>query len=72
MKKANVKYYENYYGQEGYAVEILNDGSWGLDTFFPCVRREGADEGEDKNFVHFSLINKIAQLNRLGYQIEFR
>ena len=72
MKKAKVQYHENYYGQEGYAVEIFSDDDWGLDSFFPCVRREEADEDEGKNFVHFSLINKIAQLNRLGYQIEIR
>ena len=73
--KARVKYYKDYHGQEGYAVEICTErqtfDSWGLDTFFPLVRREGANEEEEKNFVHFGLINKIAQLNDMGYTVTF-
>lgn len=69
--KARVKYYADYNGREGYAVEIHSEGEWGLDMFFPCVRREGADEDEEKNFIHFSLINKISQLTELGYKISF-
>ena len=55
--------------KEGYKVETYMDGEWGLDCFCPLVRRENANEDEEKNFVHFSLINKIKQLNDLGYSI---
>ena len=69
--KARIDYCDNYHGQEGYSVEICINGIWGLDSFFPLVRREGAKEDEEKNFVHFGLINKIAQLNDMGYTVTF-
>ena len=69
--KARVKYYTDYNGKEGYAVEIRTDEGWGLDTFYPLVRREGANEEEEKNFVHFGIINKIAELEILGYSVTF-
>lgn len=69
--KARVKYYADWHKKEGYAVEIYTDGEWGLDTFVPLVRREGAGEDEDKDFVHFGLVNKIAQLVDLGYKVSF-
>lgn len=73
--RARVKYYQDYNGKEGYAVEICTErvafDDWGLDTFFPFVRREGAREDEERNFVHFGLINKIAQLTELGYKVSF-
>ena len=69
--RAVVKYYSDYNGREGYAVEIFSEGEYGLDTFFPLVRRENCDEDEERNFVHFGLINKIGQLNRMGYNILF-
>lgn len=74
MKKARIRYI-NDDKREGYAVEILSQEKfnfeWGLDSFYPLVRREGCDENEERNFVHFSLINKIGDLNRMGYKIQF-
>ena len=73
--EARIKYYRDYNGQEGYAVEICTErqafDDWGLDTFYPLVRREGADNEEEKNFIHFSIINKISQLKDLGYTVIF-
>lgn len=69
--KARVKYQKNYNGREGYTVEINVDGEWGLDSFYPLVKREGANEDEERNFVHYGIINKIAELNNLGYTVTF-
>lgn len=73
--KARVRYCKDYNGQEGYAVEICTErqtfDDWDLESFFPLVRREGADQDEDRNFVHFGLISKISQLNDLGYTVTF-
>ena len=70
MMKARVKYTENYNDREGYLVEINTGDGWGLDTFFPLVASARFPMG-DANYVHFSLINKIAQLNDLGYRVTF-
>ena len=73
--EARVKYYTDYNGQEGYAVEICTErvafDDWGLDSFFPLVRREGAEVEEERNFVHFTMIHKIFQLRELGYTVSF-
>lgn len=72
MKYANITYRKDYNGQEGYTVEIRDsDGEWGLDSFFPLVRRENADQEEEKNFIHFGMINKISELQYLGYKVMF-
>lgn len=70
--KARIKYCPNYHGKEGYTVEIFTEGEWGLDSFYPLVRREGAGDEEDRNFLHFGIVNKIAQLSVLGYTIMFK
>lgn len=67
-KKARIKYCEDFDGQEGYAVEIFTNGEWGLDSFYPLVKR---DEHEENNFVHYSLINKIHELSDYNYKISF-
>lgn len=69
MKLARIKYESgsDVWG-EGYRVEILTDDGWGLDTFYPLVRREGADENEEKNFVNFGILTKIEELRMLGYK----
>lgn len=68
-KKARVKYCEDFRGEEGYVIEILIDGEWDLYSFYPLVRREGAKEDEEKKFVHLALINRILELQTLGYTI---
>lgn len=69
MKKARVRYVND--DNEGYAIEILSDGEWGLDTFYPLTKRIDAGADEEKNFVHFSIINKISELYKLGYKTSF-
>lgn len=77
MKKARIKYYENYKtgnGQvEGVAVEIMTDGDgWGLDCFFPLVAKIGADQvgaENQRDFVHWRILRKIGELIAYGYTI---
>lgn len=73
MKQVRVKYYSHYNGgKEGFALEIksTDNEEWGLSYFFPCVRREGADEDEEKNFVHYRIINELKQAIELGYKFQ--
>lgn len=35
------------------------DGRWGLCMASKCVRREGADDSEDANYVHYTLLKKL-------------
>lgn len=45
---------------DSFVYEILGDsGEWGLCMASKCVRREGAEEGEDTNYVHFDLLKKM-------------
>ena len=70
MKKARIIYEGiEITNREGYRIEIMVDGEWGTNSFFPLVRRENASDEEDKNFVHYSIINKIKELHQLGYEI---
>ena len=77
MKKARIKYYENYKigntEREGVAVEIMTDSDdWALDCFFPFVAKIGADAvGAEnaKDFVHWRILRKIGELIALGYTI---
>ena len=69
-KLARISYINNE-EREGYLVEILSDNEWGLNSFYPLVRRENAREEEEKDFVHFGILNKINELQRLNYKIVF-
>ncbi len=70
---ARLKYYKDYKGtgKEGFTIELMTEGDtdWGLDVFAPLVRREGAKEGEEADFVHFSTLKELAILSDRGYQI---
>lgn len=46
--------------KDSFVYEIRNgDGEWGMCMEAKCVRREGAEDGEDTNYVHFDLLKKI-------------
>lgn len=67
-KIARIKYHEDYNGfGEGFAVEIISEEEWELDTFFPLVTGNG--ETGEKNYVRFNILNKIKELLSLGYKI---
>lgn len=65
-KKARLTYDKK---NEGYNLEILcNDGEWGLDSFHPMIAKN--QDGE-KTHVSWYILCKIAELQALGYIIEF-
>ena len=71
MKYARISYQKEYppFG-EGYLVEIFIDGDFHFESFFAlqhCVIDD--TQTDPKNFIHFSLLKKIAHLMDLGYQI---
>lgn len=56
-KQGRLRYDE---ASDSFVYEILSDGGdWGLCMASKCVRREGAEEGEDTNYVHFDLLKKM-------------
>ena len=68
--KARLKYNKNWNGKEGYVFEIDTDGNgWEFESFVPLVSKDGQSEA---NFVHFSIINKLAQLQAWGYEVTIR
>lgn len=67
--KARIEYCPSYNDKEGYIVEIYVNGEWSFDSFFPLVRREKATTSENCDFVHYSILNKIRDLQELGYTI---
>ena len=72
MKKhelvARVQYEIRENKREGYSIQIkLKSGEWGEYIFFPMIAREGTDE---KAFVHWSILKKLAELQGIGYKVE--
>jgi hypothetical protein len=69
--KARIKYTTDFNGKEGYLIETDVGDGWDVESFFPLVRREGATGDDEKNFVHFGILNKIAMLKKWGYSIQW-
>lgn len=46
-------------GRLRYDELLSNSGSWGLCMSSKCVRREGAEEGEETNYIHYELLKRI-------------
>lgn len=57
--------------REGYIVEIrtAKNEEWGMDSFYPCFEKKG---GSGKDFVHFSVLKKLCELQFYGYEIDIR
>ena len=70
-KIARIRYIKNE-EREGYLVELLDDTEWGLNSFYPLVRRENAREEEEKDFVHFGILSTINELQKLNFRIIFK
>lgn len=69
---ARLKYYKEYGDRgEGFAIELRSeeDNEWGLDIFCPCYHRKDEKEGEEADYVHFSLAKELAKLAEYGYHI---
>ena len=71
MLEAKITFHQDFNGKEGYTIDIRSNSTenWGLNSFYPLVKREGATIEEEQNFVHFSIINRINELIQLGYKI---
>lgn len=54
--------------REGYAIRILDNGEWGLESWWPLVAKEGGD-GET-NFIHWKLLAKLNEMQTYGYDID--
>lgn len=67
--KAQLRYSRKEAGREGYTLNIQSDGEWTMDSFFPLFARENGDGEAD--FVHWSLLRKLHDLQELGYDIDF-
>lgn len=49
--------------------KYLNDQSWGVVTECKCVRRENAGAEEESNYVHFSILRKLADHIEHGFTL---
>lgn len=67
-KRAWVKYMEQD-GREGFAIMVNVNGDWGLDSWFPCVAKEGGNG--DTDYIHWTFLRKLEHIQNLGYSIEF-
>lgn len=71
-KKARVRFQKSANGREGYAIEIFSEGEWGLETWFPLVARAGAEDTRETDFIHYTFLCKLSELQRYGYEIDLQ
>ena len=73
MKKARIKYTEDFDGREGLVVETNYGDGWDFSVFYPLVAKVGADavgKEDEKNFVHWRILRRIGDLIYMGYDVE--
>lgn len=71
--KAQLRFHKMEDGREGYAINILTDNGWGMDSWFPLVAKIGADKVGAENetdYVHWTILRKLAYMQDLGYEID--
>lgn len=54
---------------DSFVYEIRSDGEWGMCMAAKCVRREGAEEGEDTNYIHYDILKTVARDAQIGVKI---
>ena len=64
MRKARIVYNPN---EDSFEVQINVGDGWGLETGYHCVARE---KGGPTNFISWTILDKLAQLQSLGYKID--
>ena len=70
-KRARVKYYKDYPPfNEGYAIEIFDNGEWVLESFFALQHCTVDNLEDERNFIHFSILNAIGKLQMMGYYVQ--
>ena len=68
MPKARVIYNEN---EDTFEVQYTSDGKWVTETSYTC-QPSARKPISDSNFIHFSILKKLAILENLGYKITFK
>ena len=69
--KAQLRYHKQEDGREGYAINILSDGEFVTDCWYPLVERKEHGNGET-DYVHWTILDKLARLYEQGYEIDLR
>ena len=54
---------------DAYEIWIDTGEGWGFCRSYKCRVRQGGDEPE---FIHFSIISSLAEMERFGYEITFK
>ena len=59
--------------KDSFIYEVLgSNGEWGMCMEAKCVRREGAGEDEDTNYVHYGILKKIVDdVQMYGMKLRF-
>lgn len=71
--QAQLRYHKKEDGREGYAINILTDDGWQMDSWFPLVAKVGADaigKERETDYVHWSILRKLSQMQSYGYEID--
>lgn len=67
MRKAKITYNPE---TDSYEIHINVGDGWGFDCSFRCVEKKDS-KTESKDFIHFSFVSKMAELQHQGYTIDF-
>lgn len=65
-KRAWVKYEERN-GKPGLSIMIGGRKDWHLDSWWPLVEKKNGHT----DFIHWSIFQRLAHIQNLGYSIEF-
>ncbi|MGN0180386.1 MAG: hypothetical protein ACI4DY_13265 [Monoglobaceae bacterium] len=71
--RAQLRYHKREDGREGYAINILTDDGWSLESWYPLVAKVGADKVGAENetdYIHWSILRKLANMQDYGYEID--
>lgn len=63
--------YKEVNNQEGFAIELLNGDDWELYAWYPCAERKNANPGEGFDYLHWTVLKRLGELQDLGYEIIF-
>ena len=66
-KKAQLRYFKQQDGREGYAINILVDGEWIQESWFRLYPRK---DGDETDYVHWEILSRLSNLQNLGYEID--
>lgn len=67
IRKARIHYNEK---EDAFEIQINTGDGWGLETSYRCRKDAQYPEG-DANFISWKILDKLEQLQYLGYEIDF-